>query len=521
MAEAVQACERVPGQDTCPFHPSHKSISLCKTCGFLVCAECMTSKEHKEHEFKKLSECVKEPTNAIARYLTNIDKNLLEAVDQELDAIKNETQERVQKHTDCVQRIKEQGTKIKREIDSTTNDIVVQMFNNLQEVLDSLEKHIQVLESFKIFITEERKKCSKVLQDGSIILKFDVGNEVMEKADKTKIPEHPNISNLQLIECENSKELIRKALGTLQELNLPSTSSTSKSLQHSTEDPKKHIATSDHSAPTQTRPEQEATHKYSSINNQFTWSNNDPEYCQISPLANDIAWAGNNNHSDRLHLINSTGELLHKIQTDKSFVSLSVLPTTGQLYGGFPDDYTIRSIDTESGKTTVIIKCDIIPYRIKVTIYNDVLVGTCTGKCPVYRYKLTGELVHKSPKRYDVYDIEECTRTNRVVLSCDSSGVMILNKYLAELHSFTGPSGLLQVFKKTFECTTAIFDSYGNLIVGDWCNKEIYILDGNQYNIIQKVAIKDISCPTRFKLYDNVLWVQCGNPDKVICIEMK
>ena len=39
--------------------------------------------------------------------------------------------------------------------------------------------------------------------------------------------------------------------------------------------------------------------------------------------------------------------------------------------------------------------------------------------------------------------------------------------------------------RMTLRCETAVFDSYGNLIVGDYYNNEVYILDGNQYDLLQ------------------------------------
>lgn len=123
------------------------------------------------------------------------------------------------------------------------------------------------------------------------------------------------------------------------------------------------------------------------------------------------------------------------------------------------------------------------------------------GRHPVYWYKLT--------------------KTNRVVIACDEEGVMILNNDLTKIHSFTGLTGVWYMFKKRLNCTSAMFDSSDNLIIGDHDNREIYILDRKQYNLIQKLSIKDMSNPARFKLYQDILWVQSLNPSKVMCIQMK
>ena len=247
MADAaIQACERTACQETCPIHPGHKITSLCKTCAILVCLECKISQTHKEHEFKKIPESLREPTNTTARYLTHIDTNLQITVDRELAAVKQERKERVQKHRKSVKSIKEQKTNFKREIDSFTNSMVVQLDNHLEEVLNLLDSHVQQLELLRKDLTQERNECTTVLRDGYTCLKFDIGNAVKKKVDKIKIPDHPKIPDLQHVKCDKSQGLIRKALGTLQELNLPGTSP-STIAKHSTEDSEPNTVSFDHS----------------------------------------------------------------------------------------------------------------------------------------------------------------------------------------------------------------------------------------------------------------------------------
>ena len=184
---------------------------------------------------------------------------------------------------------------------------------------------------------------------------------------------------------------------------------------------------SDHSGSTLTTPEQ-----YPSTTGQSTWRNEDSKYVQITPIDYDTAWAIANLYQ-QVHLISSTGESLLEIHTDVDIHSLGVHPTTGQLYAGCGDDETIRSIDTETGITTVIAQCDIIPLCIRVTKDNDVLVTSWGGEYPVYRYRLTGELVHTSPEKYyNVRDINQMNRTKRVVLSRDEGGAMVLNHDLTK-----------------------------------------------------------------------------------------
>ena len=514
MSEAGYVCERTKGQETCPFHPGHKITTLCKTCGVLICFECVIATEHKGHTFKKISECLREPTNNIARYIDTIDRQLLVAIDKELSAIKTEKKESIQKQTIIVQNLKEQGTKLKKDIENGVSSMAARLDKHLHDILDVLDKHIHVLESHRKCLTEERKEYTNVLQDGSEILKYDVGNEVLDKDDvQASFPEHPNIPNLQYIECDHYDALIQKALGTLQEFNRPAASP----LPSSTKDhlTRNVLQRNDSNIPLLTTTEHKTTNRYSSFNTTSTVSNEHHRYRQLTPVNNETAWAISGSYeSNQLHLLTRTGKSLRVIQTDTNVTSLSVHPVTGQLYGGFRADNTIKCIDTDSGMTTINVKCEIRPNRIKLTRDNRVLVGTNKDKYmyPVCMYKLTGELVRKSHEKYQVCDIDQCTRTKRVAVSCGYDGVVILDRNLNKIHTFTGLTRHVLF--------TATFDDHGNLIVGDWFSQEVYIVDGDQFNLIQKIHVDDKPYPSQIKLHQHILWIECKRPRKILCIEI-
>ena len=476
---SIQVCERTQGQETCPLHPGHKIDTICKTCGILVCHECMTSNDHEEHNFKKISKCLDEPKISIDKYLTNIGKTLLAAVDRELNFVERQRNDSKQKHATNVQSIEDQGKSCKTEIDSATESMVVQMKKQLHEVIEILDNHKQVLESLRKYLMKERKDCQKVLQTGSSnILKFDVGNAVKDKADIIQIPQHPKIPDLGQYtnKCGNSEALIKELLGTVQALNYqPSlahestecstryTASVDPSVLASPTKPEhkrvryQSVPTSecktahdqtlpdgktahdqtlpdcktahDHSVPDgktahdHSVPDGKTAHKYSAITTQTTFQIEDPHYIQITPIAEDFAWALLTTPSclnNQLHLLDrNIGQRLRDIQTESNFQALSVHPMKRSLYGSFPEDKSIRIIDTVSAATTVVVQCDSKPERIKVTKDKEVLVATLNCPNLVYRYKLTGALVHKSPEKYKVNDIDQCSKTNRVAV-CNS-----------------------------------------------------------------------------------------------------
>ena len=111
-----------------------------------------------------------------------------------------------------------------------------------------------------------------------------------------------------------------------------------------------------------------------------------------------------------------------------------------------------------------------------------------------------------------MHDIDQCEMTKRVAVSCKREGLLILDTRLTKVHTFTG---LTRQNRKKFGCNTAIFDTHGNLIVCNYYNYEIDIVNGEDYTlIVQKLEIEDMACPVLIRLYQNILWVTCNNPKK-------
>ena len=470
-----------------------------------------------------MMDCLREPNDNIAKYLNVIDKKLITAVDKELHTTKVDRNNAIQKHGKGVTSLKEQETKFKKDIERTTNSMVVQMDKHLQRVLESFDQHEHTLESFRTQIRQERKEYADILEKGPAILRYDAGYELEQKSKTSTIPVYPKIVDLEHNTCTDAENLIAKAMGLLRQIDgTISTHSNPPAVpQRTTRRTVNPLHTPPAAGNVQRKP-----HIYSPVKTQLGFDNSRSPYNPVIPAVTQYtAWTsgriydedtGKYTISNKLHTISITGESLCHFTTDTEILFLSVHPTTRQLYGGF-DDNPIRMIDTANGNTTTIIYCYTPPRRFTVTRDDQVLAGG-VNEGNVHRYTLTGKLVNKSTEKYDVCDIDQCDMTNRVAVSCGEEGLVILDTNLTKIHTFTGLTGQN---RKKFDCTTAIFNSHGNLIVGDFANKEIYVVGGERYTLIQKLQIDDMACPSIIRLYQNILWVTCFYPHKVVCIEIE
>lgn len=238
----------------------------------------------------------------------------------------------------------------------------------------------------------------------------------------------------------------------------------------------------------------------------------------------------------RLWRISSSGSQISSKPTEVSqeFSCLGIHPIKNELYGGFNGDNTVRSINLSSRRiNAIVVTCNCRPDVIKVLQDDRVLVATNEKKEHVYLYKLTGKLVLKSTEEYSaVYDIDHCKKSKNSVISCGEEGVVVLDPILAKIYTLSGRAGPAKTLGKQrfslqyfplknspkFVCTTAIFYTDGKLIVSTK-NKELCII-GKDYTILQKLPVEGMSKLVRMHLYENILWLECRSPRKIMCIEI-
>ena len=506
--DTAQVCDRLLGQETCPLHKGHNISTLCKTCGILVCLKCITSAEHEGHTFKEITSCLREPTDNLAKHIREIENKLLIAVKTEISERKKQRTKIVQKHTKGIKQIKEQSQKAHLQIDANANSMVIQWDEHSQQVLDVLDKHILGLESIQNQLNVERKECSEILEKGSNVLKYDAGLEITKKTEMQRIPKAPEISDLDYINCDhNFNELLLKAMGTLKEV--------SSKPAIAVEIPDKYLASSS---------EMVKQHQYQLIESISNTKNELPGYAAITPIGKNSAWACHLRtydertkkylYTDVLSLIDSKRNVIQQVKLDVNISNLQTHPITRQPFCITDKDNFVRTIDTTTGKTTNIFKCPKDLHRLKVTHDNHFITGTCglsEKKETICKYKITGELLKESSQKYNAHDIDHCPQTNRVAISRGEEGLTLLNSDLTTIKTFN---------RKNMFCRSAIFNDHGNLIIGDYSNKEIIVVDGESLSYIQKLEIDGITRPGKLKLYDNILWIDCFEPDKLICVRI-
>ena len=126
------------------------------------------STEHEGHTFKKITSCLREPTDNLAKHISEIEKRLLVAVEKELFETKKQRTLSVQKQNKGAEQINEQRQQAHLQIDTNADSMVVQWDEHSQQVLSVLDKHIIGLESLRKQLYEKEKSVLKFYRKDQI-----------------------------------------------------------------------------------------------------------------------------------------------------------------------------------------------------------------------------------------------------------------------------------------------------------------------------------------------------------------
>ena len=248
-------------------------------------------------------------------------------------------------------------------------------------------------------------------------------------------------------------------------------------------------------------------------------------FTQLTPISHYKAWAIQMNcktfdHGNTCSLIRNTGDVETRLELGERCVSLAVHPTTGELYICFGDG-TFRHVSSLDGKTSILFKPESRPTQIKFTLDGHVIAYSFQRK-NVCVYKLDGEVVHVSIKKHSVIDLAQCPKSHNIALSCAGDGIVVLDKTLTEIQCrYNGRRMSISGHKREiFSAWTSVYDSQGNLIVGDYYNKEIHLVSGKDGTFLEEIHIPDMSKPRELCFIDDVLWIRCVD-FQLICVQMK
>ena len=143
-----------------------------------------------------------------------------------------------------------------------------------------------------------------------------------------------------------------------------------------------------------------------------------------------------------------------------------------QLYCITTVDESIRAVDTTTGKTTKLFDCDARTCCINITKNGSAFITGTRDNPEVKMYNRSGKVLQTVQTVDTSRNIAVCRSTGRVAIACEE-GVMVMDNRADRLHHmYTYPTTEASI------CAyDAAFDDEGRLLVPDYLNDKIYIVD--------------------------------------------
>ena len=142
----------------CPKHPTKICELNCEQCSIPICALCVSSKEHKEHEVVDILESLKTKKEAIQRDLQELEKTIFpeyQTAASNIPALKTDARKHSQKLKKALQK---QGEIIHKEIDT-----IIQKMQS--EIDDMSTEHLTVIGKQEVAINHTITEIEQAILD--------------------------------------------------------------------------------------------------------------------------------------------------------------------------------------------------------------------------------------------------------------------------------------------------------------------------------------------------------------------
>ncbi|XP_021361187.1 uncharacterized protein LOC110455399 [Mizuhopecten yessoensis] len=507
---------RNKGQTTCIHHKGRKLEFYCEKCQEPVCPKCFSS-IHKTHPVSDLSEITPQKALDIKNFIDRTEKNDLVQIGKYINSTDTLLKDNTSTFEKLSQKLKLQTDKLKQELDMLTEQ-TLSLYHKMEEDNTKLiNKYKQDLEMYEKQLKQQVQECKAALQRGSHIQIYDTYCEIQSPTHS--LPVKPVLGTANFTPNENPQDHLKKALGKV------TTSGQGQTLT----DQDRSVSTSDDQGQPSTQQQQsgakgkKAVTTYKLLPQTKVVEEWDPPFIigSICPTTDGQVWTRD---WYTLTLLDRNGKEIQKVKHNVGISDISLSPTTHTLW---LCDHKNNIMELVSGRLTHRFSTKEFPRCICITASNHVIVGmtkhiskfTTDGKmvCTTMA-KGTGKPLVCTPN-----SITECPVTHNVAVtdfSSESDGgdenihVVVMDTDFKELFVYRGD--IPSTYKPTphtggkpFNPWDVVYDSVGNLIIGDCINHRVLLISGGGEFL--RVIHTDTDCTVAVGIdREDVLWALFG-----------
>ncbi|XP_033747153.1 uncharacterized protein LOC117332375 [Pecten maximus] len=473
---------RTKGQTTCVHHKGKQLEFYCEKCQELVCPKCLSS-IHKSHPVCELSEITPQKKQDIKNFIDRTEQNDLVQIANYITSTGTLLNENDNTFEKLSHQLRMQTDKLKQDLDMLTAE-TLSLYQEMKEDNSKLiQKYKQDLEMYDKQLKQQIQECKTALQQGSDLNIYDTRCEI---DSQIHFPVKPVLGTASFTPNKNPQGHLTLALGKVIISGQGQTST----------DQDRSVSTSDGQGQSSSQQQsgdkgKKAVTRYKLLSETKVveeWKS--PCYINsICPTTDDQAWT---RYYKTLTLLDRKGTVIQNITHKADINDISLSPTTYRLW---VCDTKHNILELVSGQLTHRFRTKGKPEGLCVTASNHVIVGmpkhiskfTTQGqKVLTTKAAGTGKPLVCTPWR-----ITECPVTHNVAVIDFSNKinggdgnkhVVVMDTDFQELFVYRGdiPSTYKtpQTGSETFYPWSVVYDSVGNLIIGDCNNYRVLLLSG-------------------------------------------
>ncbi|XP_060083071.1 uncharacterized protein LOC132562350 isoform X1 [Ylistrum balloti] len=508
-----QTAFRPKGQKTC-FQHKEKPLELyCEKCDQLICLTCL-SIIHKGHDVCELSLITPQKKQNIKSFIDKTEQNDLKQVREYISSVDTLLKNNTSNFEEFSLKLKSQTDKIKQDLDLLTAQ-TLSVYKQMEEDNARLIlKYKKDLETYNKQLKQQLQECKVALQQGSHLEIYDTECEIHPSIH---LPVNPVLGTASFTPNTTPQHHLQLALGTV-----------TTSGQTSADQDRSVVASGDQEQ--SSKQQQTGVKGKKAVISKTLLSETKvvkewKSPCiimSICPTTDGQVWTSN--YSKTLTLLNREGKVVQKVKHTAFIRDISLSPTTHTLWVCDEDNNIMELV---SGRLTNKFRTKETPQCICVTASNHIIVGMEKHIC---KFTTQGQMVLTTmavgtgkPLVYSPRRVSECPVTHNVTVidfNMERDGgdgnqrVVVMDTDFQEVFVYRGdiPSTYKQTpqtGRVTFNPCGVVYDSVGNLIIGDCDNCSVLLLSGGG-EFLRIIYTDRVGTWAVGIDRDDVLWVRFG-----------
>ncbi|XP_033725990.1 uncharacterized protein LOC117315749 [Pecten maximus] len=512
---------RIKGQTICIDHEGSQLESYCKQCNVLVCAKCIRQK-HRRHSLNELCDVTRDKKEDIQNFIDKTEKVDLVHIDQYITSSSENLKENTKIFDDLSQKIKTQTNKLKDELDLMCAHTVSRYKQMEEDNAKLLQTYKQNLEINRAHLKQKVQECKTVIKIGTDVEIYIAGCEIQTHVTLCM---KPTLGIASFSPNRDPQQYLNTALG---EVEISGKSPESQGDDQSIECSSEHVlSTTTQRLLMQSVQQQskEGQEMHSPIYTLLPRTKLLEEWkcplkiSSVCPTTGGQTWTYCQ-PSDVLILLDNKSNVLQEVKHSSRIWDISLSPATNTLW---VCDWEHAITELVSERLIHRFQTEEAPECICITASNHVIVGM---ESKISKFTLKGKLVLSKSATGTVETtvnlpnkVSECPITFNLAVIYNNMNndrnhqVLVMDAEFKEM--FVYDSEIPDTYRRTsqpgrkaFYPSGVVYDSAGNLVIGDYNNNCVLLISG--HGEFLKILHTDSYCVDAVGLgKDDVLCTLC------------